>query len=189
MQLFGKDERGAPALHMLCSGYGAVCKVGPPIFPACFLHWQRLRSLTSGLLSFSHALRQILDYVLVALRMRRPDEAEKLLLFQRLLPALMESRVYQSNAQTRLSHEKKLLFDAVRKCDTDLACGFSLFDEDMAWLSWVCPAIPCCPRKLVARWFVKASKMPKYVGLGTGLWRPYAPFLWLWRGMRMRRRR
>ena len=90
----------------------------------------------------SLALRQTLDYVLAALRMRRPDEAEKLLLFQRCLPALMECRVCLSTAQTRLSYGEKQALAALSKGDADLDFGFYCIAANSS-LCWVCPAMPC----------------------------------------------
>ena len=105
------------------------------------------------LLSSSHALRQTVDYVLASLRlrMRGPDEAEKLLLFQRCLPALMECRMYLSTAPTRLSCDEEQAFARLRKGDVDLAYGFSSV-MGKASLCRVCPAMRSRPRSLAGQW-------------------------------------
>ena len=128
-------------------------------FSRCSFHLPRLYAplptfpftVRRDLLSSSLALRQTVDYVLAALRMRRPDEAEKLLVFQRCLPALMDSRVCLSTAQTRLSFGEKQAFAALRKGDADLAYGFFRVMEE-ASLCRVCPAVCSCPRSLAGRW-------------------------------------
>ena len=74
--------------------------------------------------------------------MKRPCEAEKLLLFQRCLPALMKCRLCLSNAQTRLSYGEKQALTALSKGDADLDFGFNSITANRS-LCWVCPAMPC----------------------------------------------
>ncbi len=74
--------------------------------------------------------------------MKRPREAEKLLLFQRCLPALMECRFCLSKAQTRLSYGEKQALAALREGDADLDFGFDSIAANRS-LCWVCPAMPC----------------------------------------------
>ena len=79
--------------------------------------------------------------------MRRPDEAEKLLLFQRCLPALMDCRIYLSTSPTLLSYDEEQAFAALTKRDVDLAYGLSQsYGKWLALLGvlcslgWICPA-------------------------------------------------
>ena len=88
-----------------------------------------------------------MDYVLAALRMRRPDEAEKLILFQRCLPALMECRMYLSTAPTQLSDDEEQAFARMRKGEVEVAYGFSSVMEK-ASLCRVCPAMRSHPISL-----------------------------------------
>ena len=166
----------------------------------CSFHLPRLSTtlptfpltVRRDLLSTSLALRQTVDYVHAALRMRRPDEAEKLLLFQRCLPALMDSRVCISTAQTRVSFVERQAFTALRKGDADLDYGFSRIMEK-ASLCRVCPAMRSRPRSLAGQGGSLESQGDAQSVLPLLRRRPWKPYTtlpcWLWRGVGGRWRR
>ena len=151
----------ASEIDILFWGYGALCKVLLSTFSVCLQYCQPFLSQSAETCSSpALTLRQTVDYVLAALRMRRPDEAEKLLLFQRCLPALMECRMYLSTAPTRLPCDEKQAFARMMKGDVDLAYGFSSVMEK-ASLCRVCPAMRSCPRCLAGRWSWRPRRCPK----------------------------
>ncbi len=110
-----------------------------------------------------------MHYVLAAVHMRRPDEAEKLLLIQRCLPALMDCRMYLSTALNWLSCHEEQAFAALRERDGDVAYGFSGI-MNKGSLSRVCPATTCRPRNGMAV-VSKVKELPKVCWLcfGAGL--------------------
>ena len=152
LQPSGSFVADASAMDMLFCGYGALCKVVPSTFPVCLLYCRSFHSQSAGTCSApALALRQTVDYVLAALRLRRPDEAEKLLLFQRCLPVLMECRMYLSTAPTRLPCGEEQAFARMRRVDVDLAYGFASVMEKVS-LCRVCPAMRSPPRGMAGRW-------------------------------------
>lgn len=67
----------------------------------------------------------------------RLDDAEKMVLFQRLLPALFECHAQLSVVRSKLSPGEARLFAALAEGDRDLHAGCSMFDEMQKRLAWV----------------------------------------------------